>query len=334
MEPLLNIIKNFKNQKVLIVGDLMLDEYVLGEVNRISPEAPILILDVKKTVYLPGGAANAAHNVKALGDKVVLVGVIGQDEKGEILKKTLKEKGIGTEGLMVDRERKTTLKTRIVARNQQVIRVDQEDRNPIDLPTEQKLFDFIQSKIKEVNSIIISDYGKGVITPNISQKIIALARENNVLSLVDPAGGGDNYDKYKNCNILKPNKKELARALNIPVEQMEQESKFLQAGKMLLSHVMCDYVLVTQGADGMTLFEKNGTNFHYPAVNKQAIDISGAGDTAIGTLALALASGVDFKQAIILTSHACGIEVGKMGTAVVLTEELEESLRNYEEKQG
>ena len=333
MVELSNIVKNFKTPKVLVVGDLMLDEYISGEANRISPEAPILILDAKETTYLPGGAANTAHNIKTLGDEVILTGVIGQDEKGRILKEALEKKGIDSQGLIIDPQRKTTLKTRVVARNQQVVRVDIENRDPIGLQTEESLFNFIQSKIGEISSIIISDYAKGVVTPTLSQKIIALARNNNILCLIDPKG--NDYSKYRNCHIITPNKKEIAQALNIPIEQMSDKSKFLQAGKMLLGHVMSDYVLVTQGAEGMTLFGKDGNVFYYQAVNKKAIDVSGAGDTSIGTFALALGAGADLKQAVILASHACGVEVSKVGTAVVFPEELEESLRDltYEEKQ-
>ncbi len=324
MEQLLNIVKNFKDSKILVVGDLMLDEYILGDVNRISPEAPILILDAKETTYIPGGAANTAHNIRTLGNKVVLVGVIGQDENGKILKEILDKKGIDTQGVIVDPQRKTTLKSRIVARNQQIVRVDSEDKNPVSPAIEEQILNLIKSQIHEVKSIVISDYAKGVLTPNLARSIIEIARANNVLSLVDSKT--NDYSQYRNCHIMSSNKKELAQTLNI---QIRDENTFLQAGKMLLSHVMCDYVLVTQGAEGMTLFSKDGTTFHFPAVNNKAIDVSGAGDTSISTLALALSAGADLKQAVTLASHACGVEVGKVGTAVVLPEELEESLRNY-----
>ena len=336
MEQLLSIIKNFKNNKILVVGDLMLDEYILGEINRISPEAPIPILDVigsKTFERMPGGAANTAYNVKSLGGNVMLVGVIGPDEKGKVLKEILEKRGVDTLGLIVDPQRKTTLKTRVCAgtNKHQIVRIDIEDRHFIDSTTEDALFSIIQSKIKGVNAIIISDYVKGVITPTLSQKIIKLAKENNILSLVDPAGGssvGDNYFKYKNCNIIKPNKKELARALNIAFETLDNRGKFLEAGKMLLSHVMCDHMVVTLGSEGMTLFEKGGNSANYPALNEKAIDVSGAGDTAIGTMALALASGADLKQAVVLAGCACGIGVGKVGTAVVSPQELEDFLKN------
>lgn len=326
MEQFLKIIEKFKDLKVLVVGDLMLDEYIFGDVNRISPEAPIPILDVKQVTYTPGGAANAVHNVKSLGGKVMAAGVIGDDEKGRMLKKILEEGDIDASGLVVDMSRRTTLKTRVVAKNQQVVRIDAENREPISSETEERLLDFVKSQLKELNAIIISDYAKGVITSALSQKIIALAKENNVFCLVDPKG--KDYSKYRNCSLITPNLSELSQALNIPLEQLESESRFLQAGKMLLAHVLSDNAVVKRHDKGMSLFEKNGSNFSCPALNKKAVDVSGAGDTAVATLALALAAGADLKQAVILASHACAIKVGKMGTAVVSADELAESIGN------
>lgn len=326
MEEYLNFIKNFRDSRILVVGDLMLDEYIWGDVDRISPEAPIPVLDVEKISFVPGGAANTAHNIKSLGNTVFLAGVIGSDEKGKLLKQALEEKGIDVAGLAIDLQRKTTLKTRVVAKNQQIVRIDIEDREPISSETEEKILNFVQNQIKDLNAVIIADYAKGVVTPNLSQKIIALARENNVLSFVDPKGA--DLSKYRGCSVITPNKKELALALNIPFEQLSSESKFLQAGKMLLAHVMAEGVLVKCGAEGMVFFEKDGNIFRYPAVNKKVIDVSGSGDIAVGVLALSLAAGADFKQAVVLASHACGVGIGKMGTAIVLPEELEEFLKD------
>jgi len=305
----------------------MLDEYVIGNVDRISPEAPIPVLDVKDVKFVPGGAANTANNIKALGDRVFIAGVIGADEKGQLLKQLLKERGINVEGLVVDSRRKTTLKTRAMAKDQQIVRIDIENKNPIDPDTENKLLDFIRAKITEVNAVVISDYAKGVVTPSLSKKIISLCQQNSVISLVDPKGA--DYSKYRGCYIITPNKKELAEALNLSLSQIESEPKFLQAGKMLLSHVMSNCVLVTQGAEGMTLFKGNSEVFHYSAINKNAIDVSGAGDTNIGTFSLALGAGADPKDAAVLASHACGIVVGKVGTAVVYPQELEKSLKSH-----
>ncbi|MFH1423793.1 MAG: D-glycero-beta-D-manno-heptose-7-phosphate kinase [Candidatus Nealsonbacteria bacterium] len=327
MENYSDLLKKFKNSQVLVVGDLMMDEYLWGNVDRISPEAPIPVLDVKKIDFRPGGAANAAYNVKSLGDKVFLVGVVGVDEKGAILKKLLEEKGINADGIVFDNQRKTTVKARVVAKNQQIVRIDIEDKTPIVPEIEEKILTFIRERVKDLGAIIISDYGKGVITPTLCQQIIALAKENNVLSLVDPKG--TDILKYRGCTIIAPNKKELSVALNVPLEQLAQEGRFLQAGKMMMAHIMSDNVLVKCGDEGMTLFEKNGNIFHFPALNQKAIDVSGAGDTAIGVFALALASGIQKQEAVVLASHACSIKVSKVGTSVVVPEELEVSLANY-----
>lgn len=324
-EQYLNIIQNFKNQKILVVGDLMLDEYLIGSVDRISPEAPIPILNVKEISRRPGGAANTAYNINSLGGKVALAGVVGSDGNGNLLKNLLAETGIDVRGVMADAARKTTLKTRAVARNQHIVRIDIEDKEPISPEMETKLFQFIEAQMPEIKAVVISDYMKGVVTPNLSKKIIELARARNIFSLVD--GKADDFSKYRGCSIITPNKKEFGRALDIAPEQLVSEGRFLQAGKMLLAHVMSDNVLVKCGEQGMTLFKRDGSPFHHPALNKNPVDVSGAGDTAIAAFALALASGADVEQAVILASHACSIEVGKPGTAVVLPEELWTSLK-------
>lgn len=322
MEHFLKIIENFKNQNILVVGDLMLDEYLWGEVNRISQEAPVPILDIKNITCVPGGAANTAFNLSALGGKTFLAGVVGPDDKGRLLKDILEKKGIDTQGIFIDEKRKTTVKTRAIAKNQQMIRLDSEDKNPIEPIYEEKILNFVKEKIKEVKAIIISDYVKGVDTENLTRNIIEIARNNNIFCLVDSKA--KDCQKYKNCNIIIPNEKELSLALDL---EIRSEGQFLEAGKMLLSHVLCDNVLVKRGAKGMTLFDKNGNIFSFPAINKNPIDVSGAGDTAIATFALALTAGADLRTAVIIASHACSVVVGKMGTAIALQEELEKSLR-------
>jgi len=321
MEQLLKIIENFNNQNILVVGDLMLDEYLWGEVNRISPEAPIPILDIQKITCVPGGAANTASNLSAMGGKVFLAGVIGPEDKGKLLKEMLEKRGVETQGIFIDENRKTTVKTRAIAKNQQMIRLDSEDRNPIDLTYEQKILDFVKGKIKEVKAVIISDYVKGVVTENLIKNIIEITKTNNIFCLIDSKA--KDFQKYKNCNIIIPNEKELSQALDL---EIRSEGQLLEAGKMLLFHVLCDNVLVKRGAKGMTLFEKDGNIFSFPAINNQPIDVSGAGDTAIATFTLALTAGANLKEAVIIASHACGIVVGKMGTAIVLPEELAKSL--------
>lgn len=310
-----------------MVGDLMLDQYLIGNVERISHEAPIPILDVKEISNRPGGAANTAYNLQSLGGKVFLAGVVGADENGTLLKVLLNEKGINTAGVVIDTQRKTTLKTRAVAKNQHIVRIDIEDKKLINPEIEEKILGFIGGQIKDFKAIIISDYAKGVVTTSLAQRLIALARENNVLTLVDPKG--IEPSKYQGCNVIAPNKKELSTLLSIPFEHLAQEGRFCQAGKTLLTNMMSDNVIVKCSGEGLVVFEKNGNPFRYPAVNKTPLDISGAGDTAIAVFALAMASGADLRKATVLSSHACGISVGKPGTAVVSPEELKASLVNY-----
>lgn len=334
MEDFVDIVKKFKDQKVLVVGDLMLDEYIFGDVERISPEAPIPVLNVKEVKFVPGGAANTAWNVKSLGGEVILCGLIGIDEKGKILKKILCDRNIDINGLIEIENRKTTVKTRAVARNQHVVRIDFEEKTPISLEIENRVIDFIRGQINKFNIIIISDYVKGFVTPNLVKNIIKIARENTIFCLIDPKG--EDCSKYKGCNIITPNKKEMAQSLNLPLNKLDEESGLIQAGKMFLSSIMSDGVLITRGEEGMTLLKNTGEVFHYPAVNKKVIDVSGAGDTAIATFALSFVAGADFKAAMEIASHACGISIGKVGTAIVTPEELKEALIkriNYDSKE-
>lgn len=317
MQELIDIIKSFENKKVLIVGDIMLDEYFIGKVNRISPEAPIPILDVEEIKYVPGGAANTANNVKVLGAETILCGVIGPEECGKTLKRVLAENGIDNSGIVVDENRRTTLKSRAIAKNQQLIRIDQEDRNQISAETENKIFDFIKSQNHSLDIIIISDYAKGVVSPRLCAQIIGFAKHNNIPCSVDPKG--KDYLKYKGATVVTPNEKELGESLGLSISK---ESQFLEAGKALLSHVMSDYALVTRSEKGMCLFQKNEEPLCMPALNKDVIDTSGAGDTGIGVFALSIASGATPIEAMKISNHACSIVVGKHGTATVTAEEL------------
>jgi len=323
MEDILKIIENFKGKKIMIIGDIMLDEYVMGSINRISQEAPVPILEVEKIAYFPGGGANTAYNIKALGDEVMLLGVVGRDREGEILLELLKTKGLANENIFIDAKRKTTLKKRIIAKGQQVIRLDFEDRIPICPDLENKILALFKKKIKQIDAVIISDYAKGVATDALVKNIISAARANKVLCLIDSKSS--DYSKYKNCHLITPNEKELAQALDADIDD---EKDLLAAGDLLFSSLNCDALLVKQGVKGMVLFEKGGKAFHFPAINQKAIDVSGAGDTSIAAFALSLASGANFKQAMVVASHACGVVVGKRGTAVVSPEELKESLKN------
>lgn len=315
-------IKNFTGKKILIIGDLMLDEYLLGKTTRLSPEAPVPIVEVEKVNYVPGGAANAANNVNALGDEAVLVGVVGKDENGQKLIKLLQKQGIKTAGIFEDSERPTTTKSRIISQGQQIVRVDKENRKPISKKLENKLLTFIKKAISRVNIILISDYAKGVVTPSMSKAIISLAKNAGKRVLVDPKG--EDFSKYRDCFLITPNLKELETALKI---QLKNFKNLPQAARMLLAHVNSEAVLVTLGADGMALLEKSGKYTDVPSADVKVVDISGAGDTAIATYALSLTAGADFEEAMLLSTHACSIVIGKLGTATASRDELIKAIK-------
>lgn len=323
------IIKNFSGKKVLIIGDLMLDEYILGKTTRLSPEAPVPIVEVEKTNYVPGGAANAANNVRSLGDQTALVGILGDDENAQKLIKLLKGGGIKTDGILKDAKRPTTLKSRIISQGQHVVRIDKESRQPISKSLEKRLLDFIKRKIKDADVILISDYAKGVITRRLSQVTINLAKSAGRKVVVDPKG--NDFSKYQGCFMVTPNLKELEVALKI---QIKNPKSLPQAAKMLLAHVDAEAVLITLGAGGMALLEKSGQYTTLPSADIEVVDISGAGDTAIATFALSLAAGANFKEAMFLATYACSVVIGKPTTATASRDELIKAIRTVELKKN
>lgn len=316
-QKLKKIVKNFPDKKILIVGDLMLDEYLMGKTTRISPEAPVPIVEVDSVSYVPGGAANAAANIKSLGDHTVLVGVVGKDENAQKLISLLKNRGIKTYGILEDTKRPTTLKSRIISQNQHVVRVDKENRGPISTKLEKKVLGFVKEVIKDVDIVLISDYAKGVVTPTLSQAIIKLAKETGKQILVDPKS--DDFSKYRGCFIITPNLKELEMALKIKLPNLKT---LPQAAKMLLAQVNSEAILITLGEDGMALLEKSGRYTKIPAPDTKVIDISGAGDTAVATFSLSLAAGASLEEAMLLSTFACSVVIGKIGTATTSREEL------------
>lgn len=321
------IVNKFAGKKILIIGDLMLDEYIFGKTTRLSPEAPIPIVEVEKINYVPGGAANTANNVKSLGAQTILTGLVGKDENGKILIKLLKKKDIKVYGILEDIKRPTTLKSRVVSQGQQIVRIDKENRKPITKKVERALLSFIKIIIPKVDIILISDYAKGVITSRLCQQIITLAKTKGKPVLIDPKG--KNSSKYKDCFIIVPNLKELEGALKIQVNDL---SKLPQAAKMLLAHVNSEAVLVTLGGLGMALLEKSGKYFTVPATNVGIVDISGAGDTAIATFALSLAAGASLREAMLISTYACSVVIGKMGTATTTPEELIKAIKHVKFK--
>jgi len=317
INKLKELIKNFKDAKVLVVGDLILDEFMWGEVSRISPEAPVPVVWVKNESFMPGGASNVANNIRSLGAGVYLVGVIGDDDRGAILKGELEQKGINTDGVFVDPSRPTTLKTRVVAHHQQVVRIDKEKIDHIGGNMISKIIAYIENIMKDIDAVIIEDYGKGVITPSLLSKIVPAAKASRKIIAVDPKE--EHFKYYRGISVITPNNHEAAKAVGF---EIKDETTLKKAGQVLLDKIKCKIALITLGENGMAVFQKGKPMTHIPTVAQEVFDVSGAGDTVIASYTLSLASGLDPIQSAYIANYAAGIVVGKVGIAVVTPEEL------------
>jgi len=317
MKKLRKIISRFSDVKILVIGDLILDEFVWGEVSRISPEAPVPVVWVKSESFMPGGAANVANNIASLGAKVYISGVVGSDERAGILKEGLAEKGINIGGIITDDTRPTTLKTRVVAHHQQVVRIDREKVDSISAGILDKIIVYVKKIVDGMDAIVIEDYGKGVISARLLKEVLTIAKKKKKIITVDPKEEHFNY--YKGVTAITPNHHEAAQATGIKVKD---KASILKIGKALLKKLNCEGALVTLGEDGMQLFQKSGSVTHIPTVAQEVFDVSGAGDTVISAFTLALALGVDMKNAAYISNIAAGIVVGKVGIAVITQEEL------------
>ncbi|MBI3321848.1 MAG: D-glycero-beta-D-manno-heptose-7-phosphate kinase [Candidatus Omnitrophica bacterium] len=313
---LATVLPRFPRARILVVGDLMLDEFVWGKVNRISPEAPVPVVWVQSESIMPGGAANVANNIAALGGQVTAVGVIGEDRWGELLLSELASRRIRTDGILKGR-RPTTVKTRVIAHHQQVVRVDREHREPLPNGTLERLLAIITDRIEGVDAVVIEDYGKGVVTRQLLEVVIPLARSHRKIITVDPKE--EHVDLYRGVTALTPNRAEAGEAVGW---ELETEADVRRAGLKLLQRLACDGVLITLGEDGMRLFEQGGRDIDIPTVAQEVFDVAGAGDTVIATFTLALASGATMEQAARIANQAAGIVVGKLGVAVATPEEL------------
>jgi len=313
------ILASFKKKKILVVGDVILDRYIWGTVRRISPEAPVPVVEITDENFLLGGASNVAHNVVSLGGQATVVGVAGRDRSGDILREILKEKGILCNGIVQD-ARTTTVKTRIVAHSQQVVRFDRENRDKVDGKSLTMMLDYLQEAIPSHDAVIISDYKKGVVSQRLVKEIVRSAGKKNVFVAVDPKVS--HFRFYKGVSIITPNLKEASSASGI---EIRDEKTLIQAGKTLLKKIACKAVLITRGEHGMSLFEKSHV-VHIPTVAQQVFDVTGAGDTVVATFALAHVSGADMEQSAVIANHAAGIVVGEVGTAVVTHKKLANSL--------
>jgi D-beta-D-heptose 7-phosphate kinase/D-beta-D-heptose 1-phosphate adenosyltransferase len=316
-----NIFRKFNKTGILVIGDLMVDQYIWGKVKRISPEAPVPVVEVTEEELLLGGAANVAHNILSLGGKVFIAGTIGRDDIGKVLVNKLSEKGFNTEGVIIDGNRPTTVKTRVIAHSQQVVRFDREVKSEIDKSTLSLLLDYVRSCLPEIRGIIISDYCKGIITKTLIKKLIELTK-SKVFIAADPKIG--HFDYYKGVNLITPNINEASFGSGIDIQDDET---LATAGSILLKKLQSRSVMITRGDEGMSLFEDNGKVIHIPTCAREVYDVSGAGDTVIATLTLCHAAGASLKDAAYVANHAAGVVVGKMGTAVATQEEILESMK-------
>ncbi|MEW6686458.1 MAG: D-glycero-beta-D-manno-heptose-7-phosphate kinase [Candidatus Edwardsbacteria bacterium] len=320
------ILSRFAKQNILVLGDVMLDEYLFGIVNRISPEAPVPVVEINRQTSHLGGAANVVWNITCLGGKSKLFGVIGDDGAGFHLLHELRKSKISYEGIVTEKKRPTTIKTRIIAHHQQVVRTDRETREEISAKTEEKLLNLLAQTIKDMDAVLIEDYNKGVLTKRVIEETINLCLKHKKIVTVDPKF--NYFFDFKKVALFKPNLPETEAALGIKIKNDEDLPR---AGKELLHRLKAQAVLITCGERGMTLFESEGRDkiIHIPTVAREVYDVSGAGDTVIATLTLALAAGADFKEAAYIANHAAGVEVGKIGVAAVSLKELRKALREW-----
>ena len=317
-----HIISTFKDAKVLVVGDLILDEFIWGKVSRISPEAPVPVVWVDSENFMPGGASNVANNIRALGGEVTLAGIVGDDVRGEILRGLLRKKGIHCEGIFTDPHRPTTQKTRVIAHHQQVVRIDREIVRPLTSPLLKEVFRFIEAKIREVDALLIEDYGKGVVVPGLVQSIVRLAKKHKKIIAVDPKETHFSY--YRGVTTITPNHHEAGSAAGF---QIKDDHSLKAAGKKLLQKLRCESVLITLGENGMSLFQQGKPMIKIPTVARDVFDVSGAGDTVISAYTLARARNAAPVEAAHISNCAAGVVVGKVGVAVTTPEELLKEVR-------
>jgi D-glycero-beta-D-manno-heptose-7-phosphate kinase len=320
-QKLSDLRKNFNGQKIAVIGDMMLDSYFRGEVKRVSPEAPVPVVEVENEFFRFGGAANVALNILKLGGIPFPAGVIGNDNDGKIFTSLLNEANMLSDGIIEDSSRPTTAKTRVIAGNQHVVRIDKESKQNIQAKTEKKLFDYLTSNIVHLDGIILQDYNKGVLTKTFIKNIISLANKKDVFITVDPKF--NNFFEYKNVTVFKPNKKEAEDILGMKIKSRDDVTK---AGIIILEKLNVENVLLTLGAEGIAVFEKGKTEKRMGTKARKVADVSGAGDTVISTLTMALAAGGNILEASYLANYAAGIVCEEVGIVPIEIEKLFEAV--------
>jgi len=313
--------------RLLVVGDIMHDVFIWGKVNRISPEAPVPVVEVTKETSLLGGAANVVNNIMALGARAVMAGVIGKDPHGEAVSRALKE--IDADGCCIRRSltRPTAVKTRIIAHQQQVVRFDLEEKRPLKKSTFNGLWKSIEKELPRTDAVIVSDYAKGLISPPLMDKLVPACKSRDIILAVDPKP--ENMFLYKGASIITPNQSEAAQAAGMPINSIEDLEK---AGEALLEKLECGALLITLGEKGMALFQAGKDPVHIPARAREVYDVTGAGDTVIGVLTVAMVAGMELADAVMTANIAAGIVVGKIGTSVASVDEILASLKEWNSK--
>ncbi len=313
--------------RVLVVGDVMLDQFIWGGVSRISPEAPVPVVEFARESFMPGGAANVARNLISLATPAELFGAIGNDDAGRKLQKLLGEQNIGCAGLVKSSARHTSVKTRIVAHQQQVVRIDRETRDGLDGKLTARLIAELKSKLSQTDAVIVGDYGKGVVTQTLLDEVKKLCRERGVWLSLDPKPV--HHLDLSHLSLITPNRKEAFELADLPDETKNEnpfaDQNLMRVAERLLDELRPALLLITLGELGMLLCQRGQKPFHIPTVAQEVFDVSGAGDTVIASFTLAVAAGASPVEAAILSNHAAGIVVGKVGTAVTSPEELVKS---------
>lgn len=311
----------FPERQLLVLGDIMVDEYIRGSVSRLSPEAPVPVVEVKAEAVRLGGAANVAANIQSLGGRAVLVGVVGNDPPGKRLVDQLEAAGMKSDGVVVDRTRPTTVKTRVVAGSQQIVRFDRESVQDLSKEATERLLELASERLREADALLISDYAKGVITRRVARELLPLARRRKKIIVVDPKV--HHLHLYKGATVVTPNHHEASAFARLPIRDQQD---LVAVGRELFRKLDVGGVLVTRGEEGMSVFEDSQVT-HIPAVGKEVYDVTGAGDTVIAALGLALTSGASLREAAVIANHAAGVVVGKAGTATVSRQELLDALK-------
>ncbi|MDD5475907.1 MAG: D-glycero-beta-D-manno-heptose-7-phosphate kinase [Syntrophales bacterium] len=311
------IIDRFPEARVLVIGDIMVDHFIWGKVSRISPEAPVPVVRVTSESLLLGGAANVLNNIFSLDGRAYISGVTGRDEMGTWINERLSEMKVQTEGILVKPDRPTSVKTRIIAHSQQVVRFDKEDKNPVSSEDRKKIVGYLQSVGPDIGAVVISDYNKGLVSKALLDSIRKIVKGAGIPLLIDPKQNG--FSLYRNCDLITPNQAEASQALG---RELNSRDDLVSGANRLIKSFGFRSLLITRGEEGMTLFENDGDIIDIPAVCKEVFDVTGAGDTVIGTFALATAAGASNREAAVLANHAAGIVVGKVGTATVTRKEL------------